>query len=197
MFTKLTFYWRIWIYKTIHFLMMQMWSWVFGKQNFVEFLLLKMDLHLENLAKNAKFDFSKPQNALPDWSCNSGSSIARDEFPQEIWVKIFSYLKILDVSKCAQVCKWMHGICLDKSLKYCAVRKIYLTKSTRFIKTLFYFKETELLHNLMRSAPDFWSIDSCWHKRCNKRKWVKPVEDSREWHKSVTNGHRNQMVAIL
>ena len=162
------------------------------KTEFVGFLLVNMDLHLENLAKNVQFDFSKPQNELPGWSCNSGSS-----FPQEIWLKIFSYLKILDLAKCAQVCKWMHGICLDRSLKYPVIQKIYQTTSTRFIKTLFYFKETELLHNLMRSAPDFWSIDSCWHKRCNKRKWVKPVKDSREWHKSVTNRHRNQMVAIL
>jgi hypothetical protein len=101
-----------------------------------------MDLHLENHAKNTQFDFSKSQNELLGWSCDSGSSIARDEFPQEIWLKIFSYLKTFEVAKCAQVCKWMHGICLDKSLKYRAVRKIYLTKST----TLFYFKETELLH---------------------------------------------------
>ena len=156
-----------------------------------------MDLHLENSAKNAQFDFSKSQNELLGWSCNPGSSIARDEFPQEIWLKIFSYLKILDVAKCAQVCKWMHGICLDRSLKYHAVQKTYLTTSTKFIKTLFYFKETKLVYDLMSSAPDFWSVDSCWHNRCNKRKWVKPVKDSREWHKSVTNRHRNQMVAIL
>ena len=156
-----------------------------------------MDLHLENSQKNAQFDFSQSNNELPVWSCDFSTSTARDEFPQEIWLKIFSYLKILDIAKCAQVCKWMHGICLDRSLKYRAVRKIYLTTSTRFIKTLFYFKETELLHNLMRSAPDFWSVDSCWHKRCIRRKWIKPVKDSREWHKSVTNRHRNQMVAIL
>ena len=170
---------------------------MFGKQNFVEFLLLKMDLHLENSAKNAQFDFLKSQNELLGWSCDPGSSIARDEFPQEIWLKIFSYLKILDVAKCAQVCKWIHRICLDRSLKYHAVQKTYLTTSTKFIKTLFYFKETKLVYDLMSSAPDFWSIDSCWHKRCNKRKWVKPVKDSREWHKSITNRHRNQMVAIL
>ena len=167
------------------------------KTEFVGFLLVNMDLHLENSAKNVQFDFSKPQNELPGWSCNSGSSIARDEFPQEIWLKIFSYLKILDVAKFAQVCKWMHGICLDRSLKYHAVRKIYLTTSTRFIKTLFYFKETELVYYLMTTAPDFWSIDSCWHERCYKEKWAQPVEDSREWHKSVTNGHRNEMTAIL
>ena len=117
--------------------------------------------------------------------------------PVEIWVKIFSYLDSLDVGKCAQVCKWMHGICLNRSLKYHAVRKIYLTTSTRFIKTLFHFKETKLVYDLMSSAPDFWSIDSYWHKHCNKRKWGKPVKDSREWTKSVTNCHRNQMVAIL
>ena len=160
-------------------------------------ILIKMDLHLENSQKNAQFDFLQSKNELPGWSRNSGSSTARDEFPQEILLKIFSYLKILDIAKCAQVCKWMHGICLDRSLKYRAVRKIYLTTSTRFIKTLFYFKETELLHNLMRSAPDFWSVDSCWHKRCIRRKWIKPVKDSREWHKSITNRHRNQTVAIL
>ena len=67
----------------------------------------------------------------------------------------------------------------------------------RFIKTLFYFKETELVHDLVCKAPEFWSKESCWDKRANNRKWAKPVEDSREWHKSVTYHHRNQMAAIL
>ena len=156
-----------------------------------------MDLEFEKYAKNAQFDFLKSQNELPGWSWDCGSTTARDKFPQEIWLKIFSYLKILDIAKCAQVCKWMHGICLDRSLKYHAVRKIYLTTSTRFIKTLFYFKETELVHALVCKAPQFWSTESCWDKRANNRKWARPVKDSREWHKSVTFRHRNQMAAIL
>ena len=117
--------------------------------------------------------------------------------PPEIWLKIFSYLEILDIGKCAQVCKWMHEICLDRSLKYQKIQNIYQTTSTRFINTLFHFKETELLYDLMRSAPDFWSIDSCWHNRIIICKWKLTVEVIREWHESVTNQHRNQMAAIL
>ena len=160
------------------------------------FLLLKMDLNFENYTIT-KCDYLKSKNEIPGLCCNSGSLIAQDGFPQEIWLMIFSHLKVFDLRKCAQVCKWMHCICLDRSLKYHAVRKIYHTTSTRFIKTLFYFKETELVYYLMTTAPDFWSIDSCWHERCNKEKWAQPVEDCREWHKSVTNGHRNEMTAIL
>ena len=141
----------------------------------------------------AKFDFLKSQDELPGLCWDSCSLTAQDRFPLEVWLKILSYLKILDLGKCAQVSKWMRGICLDRTLKYYAVREIYLTTSSRFIKTLFYFKETELVYNLMRSAPDFWSIDSCW----KKSKWDQPVEGSREWHKTVTNRHRNQMAAIL
>ena len=37
-----------------------------------------MDLHLENSQKNAQFDFSQSKNELPVWSCDSGSSTARD-----------------------------------------------------------------------------------------------------------------------
>jgi hypothetical protein len=160
------------------------------------FLLLKMDLDIENYTIT-KFDNLKSKNELLGLCCNSGSLIARDGFPQEIWLKIFSYLRVLDLRKCVQVCKWMHCICLDRSLKYLAVREIYQTTSNRFIKTLFYFKENELVYYLMTTAPDFWSIDSCWHEQCNKEKWAQPVEDSRDWHKSVTNGHRNEMTAIL
>ena len=156
-----------------------------------------MELEFEEYAKIAQFDFLKSQNELPGWSWDCGSTTARDKFPQEIWLKIFSYLKILDLSNCAQVCKWMHGICLDTSLKYHEIQDIYQTSSTRFIKTLFYFKEFELVYDLMTTAPDFWSVDSFWHKRCRKRKWAQPVENSREWHNSVTNSHRNQMAAIL
>ena len=82
-------------------------------------------------------------------------------------------------------------------MKYNAIREIYQTTSTRFINTLFYFKEFELVYHLMTTAPDFWSVDSFWHKRCHKRKWAQPVENSREWHNSVTNSHRNEMAAIL
>ena len=157
-----------------------------------------MDLEFEEYAKNAQFDFLKSQSdLLPGWSWDCGSTTARDKFPQEIWLKIFGYLEILDLSNCAQVCKWMHGICLDTSLKYHEIQDIYQTSSTRFIKTLFYFKETELLLDLMRSAPDFWSVDSCWHNRIIIRKWKLTVEVIREWHESVTNQHRNQMAAIL
>ena len=128
---------------------------------------------------------------------NSGSMNAPDRFPQEIWLKIFSCLKLLDLGKCAQACKWMHGLCLDRSLKYHAFCEIYQGTSTRFIKTLFYYKEFELVYYLMSTAPDYWSIDSCWHKRCHKRKWAQPVANSKEWHTSVTNRHRNEMAAIL
>ena len=93
-----------------------------------------MDLEFENYAKNAQFDFLKSQNELPGWSWDCGSTTARDKFPQEIWLKVFSYLKVLDLSNCAQVCKWMHGICLDTSLKYHEIQEIYQTSSTRFIK---------------------------------------------------------------
>ena len=117
--------------------------------------------------------------------------------PVEIWLKILSYLESLDVGKCAQVCKWMHEICLDRSLKYHKILNTYQTTSTRFINTLFHFKETELLYDLMRSAPDFWSIDSCWHNHIIIRKWNLPAVVSREWHKSVAKRHRNQMAAIL
>ena len=117
--------------------------------------------------------------------------------PVEIWLKILSYLESLDVGKCAQVCKWMHEICLDRSLKYHKILNTYQTTSTRFINTLFHFKETELLYDLMRSAPDFWSIDSCWHNHIIVGKWNLPVVVSREWHKSVAKRHRNQMAAIL
>ena len=117
--------------------------------------------------------------------------------PAEIWLKIFSYLESLDIGKCAQVCKWMHQICLDTSLKYNEIQEIYQTTSTRFIKTLFHFKETQLLFDLMRSAPDFWSTDSCWHNRIIIRKSTLSEEVIREWHESVANHHRNQMAAIL
>ena len=156
-----------------------------------------MDLRIDNSVKIAQVNCLKPQIMLPNLCCDSGTLIARDGFPQEVWLKIFSYLKILDLGKCSQVCKWMHGLCKDNSLKYNAIREIYQTTSTKFIKTLFYFKEFELVYHLMTTAPDFWSVDSFWHKRCHKRKWAQPVENSREWHNSVTNSHRNQMAAIL
>ena len=157
-----------------------------------------MELEFEEYAKIAQFDFLKSQtDLLPGWSWDCGSTTARDKFPQEIWLKIFSYLESLDVGKCAQVCKWMQEICLDRSLKYHEIQNIYQTTSSRFIKTLFHFKETELLMDLMRSAPDFWSIDSCWHNRIMIRKWTLSVEVIREWHESVANHHRNQMAAIL
>ena len=93
--------------------------------------ILKMDLEFEEYAKNAQFNFLKSQSdLLPGWSWNS-SLTARDRFPQEIWLKIFGYLKILDLGKCAQVCKWMHGICLDRSLKYRDICEIYQDASTR------------------------------------------------------------------
>ena len=111
------------------------------------FLLLKMDLDIENYTIT-KFDNLKSKNELLGLCCNSGSLIARDGFPQEIWLKIFSYLRVLDLRKCVQVCKWMHCICLDRSLKYHAVREIYQTTSNRFIKTLFYFKENELMREM-------------------------------------------------
>ena len=56
-----------------------------------------MDLNLENLARNVQFDISEPQNALPYWSCNSSSSIARDEFPQEIWLDLGQLATLLRV----------------------------------------------------------------------------------------------------
>ena len=88
-------------------------------------------LDLENYGKNAQIEFLKSQSdLLPGWSWNS-SLTARDRFPQEIWLKIFGYLKILDLGKCAQVCKWMHGICLDRSLKYHDICEIYQDASTR------------------------------------------------------------------
>ena len=89
-----------------------------------------MELEFEEYAKIAQFDFLKSQNELPGWSWDCGSTTARDKFPQEIWLKIFSYLGILDLSNCAHVCKWMHGICLDTSLKYHEIREIYQTSST-------------------------------------------------------------------
>ena len=78
-----------------------------------------------------KCDYLKSKNEIPGLCCNSGSLIARDRFPQEIWLKIFGYLKILDLGKCAQVCKWMQGICLDRSLKYHDICEIYQEASTR------------------------------------------------------------------
>ena len=110
------------------------------KQIFVEFLRLKMDLRIDNSVKIAKVNCLKPQVMLPGLCCDSGTMIAQDGLPQEVWLKIFSYLKIFDLGKCSQVCKWMNGICQDRSLKYNAIREIYQTTSTRFIKTLFYFK---------------------------------------------------------
>ena len=115
----------------------------------------------------------------------------------EIWLKILSYLDSLDVGKCAQVSKWMRGICLDRSLKYHEIQKIYQTTSSKLIKTLFHYKETELVHDLMSSAPDFWSTNSCWHNHIIICKWNLPAVVSREWHKSVAKRHRNQMAAIL
>ena len=118
---------------------------MFEKEKFVECLVLKMDLEmdfkmdlemdfrmdLENYGKNAQIEFLKSQSdLLPGWSWNS-SLTARDRFPQEIWLKILGYLKILDLGKCAQVCKWMHGICLDRSLKYHDICEIYQDASTR------------------------------------------------------------------
>ena len=55
-------------------------------------LLLKMDLDLENYTIT-KFDNLKSKNELLGLCCNSGSLIAQEGFPQEIWLKIFSYLK--------------------------------------------------------------------------------------------------------
>ena len=117
--------------------------------------------------------------------------------PAEIWLKILSYLDSLDVGKCAQVSKWMRRICLDRSLKYHEIQEIYQTTSSRFIKTLFHYKETELVHDLMNSAPDFWSTDGCWHNRIIILRSTLPVEVSSVWHRNFTNRHRNQMAEIL
>ena len=117
--------------------------------------------------------------------------------PAEIWLKILSYLDSLDVGKCAQVSKWMRGICLDRSLKYHEIQKIYQTTSSKLIKTLFYYKETELVHDLMSSAPDFWSTNSCWYNHIIICKRTLPVEVSSVWHRNFTNRHRNQMAEIL
>ena len=38
--------------------------------------------------------------------------------PDEILLKIFSYLSFKDIGSCSQVCKRTHEICHDKSLKY-------------------------------------------------------------------------------
>ena len=103
--------------------------------------------------------------------------------PAEIWLKILSYLDSLDVAKCAQVSKWMRGICLDRSLKYHEIQKIYQTTSSKFIKTLFYYKETELVHDLMSSAPDFWTTNSCWYNHIIICKRTLPVEVSSVWHR--------------
>ena len=46
-----------------------------------------------------KCDYLKSKNEIPGLCCNSGSLIARDRFPQEIWLKIFSYLKLFDLKK--------------------------------------------------------------------------------------------------
>ena len=52
-----------------------------------------MELEFEEYAKIAQFNFLKSQNELPGWSWDCGSTTARDKFPQEIWLKIFSYLE--------------------------------------------------------------------------------------------------------
>ena len=49
-----------------------------------------------------------------------------ENFPDEIILKILSYLSIFDLAKCAQVSKQLMMICEDKKFEqYCELKKIF------------------------------------------------------------------------
>ena len=48
-----------------------------------------------------------------------------ENFPDEIILKILSYLNIFDLAKCAQVSKQLMNICEDKEFQYCELKKIF------------------------------------------------------------------------
>ena len=56
-------------------------------------------------------------------------------FPDEILLKIFSYLNYPDLGRCAQVSKKMQSVCFDESLKYHLMIDAYQNYSP-FIKVL-------------------------------------------------------------
>ena len=56
-------------------------------------------------------------------------------FPDEILLKIFSYLHYPDLGRCAQVSKKMQSVCFDESLKYHLMIDAYQNYSP-FIKVL-------------------------------------------------------------
>ena len=44
-------------------------------------------------------------------------------FPDEIILKILSYLNIFDLARCAQVSKQLVNVCEDKEFQYCELKK--------------------------------------------------------------------------
>lgn len=111
-------------------------------------------------------------------------------FPDEILLKIFSYLNYPDLGRCAQVSKKMQSVCFDESLKYHLMIDAYQNYSP-FIKVLLQSKEFILVLKLMRTEPQFWS-KAYDPVECT----VEPLEQSQDWHKSMKLDDRHQMVAI-
>ena len=80
-------------------------------------------------------------------------------FPDEILLKIFSYLNYPDLGRCAQVSKKMQSVCFDESLKYHLMIDAYQNYSP-FIKVLLQvtnFRKVPLAQNFREFSRTTWT----------------------------------------
>ena len=58
-----------------------------------------------------------------------------ENLPDEVLLKIFGYLCVLENGNCQRISKRIRKICLDKSLKYLEIRNSIHIKGSHFVQT--------------------------------------------------------------
>ena len=130
-------------------------------------------------------------------------------FPNEILLKIFSYLNIFSLKKCAQASKRLQSIALDSSLDYKDNRSmpsLYQQTLCLCVKHLIKDGKYKMAKDLEAKHCKRWHCNTTrniWD-RCNSHEnsftrftSAKPIEKSKEWHASVKINEREYLIHRL
>ena len=122
-----------------------MWQWNLKTKSEVEKLgpndFEKILYEFRRLHKIIRISYRLPTKALNHQRIHTTQflwnllKMQNQLFPDEILLKIFSYLNYPDLGRCAQVSKKMQSVCFDESLKYHLMIDAYQNYSP-FIKVL-------------------------------------------------------------
>ena len=98
-------------------------------------------------------------------------------FPDEIILKILSYMNIFDLAKCAQVSKQLMNICEDKNFRqYCELKKVFKYSNVKLTANNFIMVDKDMTHKEAIKGIE----------EALKQNGIKIVYYSRLWNKRRT-----------